>query len=115
MQKYSIGWLSLVGRMHDERSPVLRNAPSINFDDAKPAISNAEPSVSAPAVSQLASRVSGMKGNTIVLPVCGRNVAFTLKVIAAPDVESKTIVFSGNERNQALLSETSLDDLIPSF
>ncbi|ABG16293.1 MULTISPECIES: ParB/RepB/Spo0J family plasmid partition protein [Yersinia pseudotuberculosis complex] len=98
-----------------KRSPVLRNAPSINFDDAKPAISNAEPSVSAPAVSQLASRVSGMKGNTIVLPVCGRNVAFTLKVIAAPDVESKTIVFSGNERNQALLSETSLDDLIPSF
>lgn len=67
-----------------KRSPVLRNAPSINFDDAKPAISNAEPSVSAPAVSQLASRVSGMKGNTIVLPVCGRNVAFTLKVIAAP-------------------------------
>lgn len=44
-----------------KRSPVLRNAPSINFDDAKPAISNAEPSVSAPAVSQLASRVSGMK------------------------------------------------------
>lgn len=37
-----------------KRSPVLRNAPSINFDDAKPAISNAEPSVSAPAVSQLA-------------------------------------------------------------
>lgn len=98
-----------------KRQPVLRNAPSINFDDAKPAINTIESSVSAPAVSQLASRVSGMKGNTILLPVCGKEVSFTLKVISAPDVESKTIVFGGNERNQALLNETSLDDLLPSF
>ena len=98
-----------------KRQPVLRNAPSINFDDAKPAIGNVESPVSAPAVSQLASRVSGMKGNTIVLPVAGKDVTFALKIVSASDVEAKTTVFGGNERNQALLCESSLDDLIPSF
>ncbi|EEQ99939.1 hypothetical protein Pmar_PMAR002516 [Perkinsus marinus ATCC 50983] len=43
------------------------------------------------------------RGNAITLPVCGRDVKFTLEVLR------------GNERDQELLTEDALDDLIPSF
>lgn len=70
----------------------------------------------APMVDSLLSRVGALaKGNTISLPVCGREVKFTLKVIAADQIDSKTRVWINNERDQELLSEESLDDLIPSF
>lgn len=70
----------------------------------------------APMVDSLISRVSAMaKGNTIVIPICGREVRFTLETILGDDVEAKTLVWAGNERDQTLLNEGSLDDLIPSF
>lgn len=99
-----------------KRAPVLRNAPTINFDDTNvDAINNNEMTSSAPAVSQLSSRVSTMKGNTIILPVCGKNVIFVLQTIVADQVEARTTIFAGNERLQDLLTESSLDDLLPSF
>ncbi|WP_435956159.1 ParB/RepB/Spo0J family plasmid partition protein [Dryocola sp. BD626] len=70
----------------------------------------------APMVDSLIARVSAMaKGNTITLPVCGRDVRFTLEIIAAEQIEKATQVWMGNERDQSLLTEDALDDLIPSF
>ncbi|MFS8596472.1 chromosome partitioning protein ParB, partial [Salmonella enterica] len=56
-----------------------------------------------------------MVGNHVTLPVCGRDVTFTLETVAAEMVERATMVWSGNERDQALLTQAALDDLIPSF
>ena len=55
------------------------------------------------------------RGNSIVLPVCGQEVRFSLEVIPGDSVESHSRVWSGNERDQELLTEDALDDLIPSF
>jgi ParB family chromosome partitioning protein len=70
----------------------------------------------APMVDSLIARVGAMaRGNSIVLPVCGQEVRFSLEVIPGDSVESHSRVWSGNERDQELLTEDALDDLIPSF
>lgn len=70
----------------------------------------------APMVDSLIARVGAMaRGNSIVLPVCGQEVRFSLEVIPGNSVESHSRVWSGNERDQELLTEDALDDLIPSF
>lgn len=70
----------------------------------------------APMIDSLIARVGTLtKGNTIVLPVCGRDVKFVLETVPADSVESTTLVWPGNERVQAFLTEDALDDLIPSF
>ncbi|EIW1893472.1 ParB/RepB/Spo0J family plasmid partition protein [Klebsiella pneumoniae] len=67
-------------------------------------------------VDSLIARVGAMaRGNSIVLPVCGQEVRFSLEVIPGDSVESHSRVWSGNERDQELLTEDALDDLIPSF
>ncbi|STB68507.1 Plasmid partition protein B [Citrobacter freundii] len=67
-------------------------------------------------MDSLIARVGAMaRGNSITLPVCGRDVRFTLEAISADSVESTSCVWAGNERDQELLTEDSLDDLIPSF
>lgn len=99
-----------------KRAPVMKNAPKINFDSAPaPAASTAEKKPTAPAVANLSDRVRNMVGNHITLPVCGRDVVFTLETVAAEMVEKATMVWSGNERDQELLTQAALDDLIPSF
>ncbi|VFS14894.1 plasmid-partitioning protein [Enterobacter cancerogenus] len=70
----------------------------------------------APMVDSLIARVGAMaKGNSITLPVCGREVKFTLETIPGNKIEKSTSVWIGNERDQEFLTEESLDDLIPSF
>ena len=70
----------------------------------------------APMVDSLIARVGVMaRGNAITLPVCGRDVKFTLEVLRGDSVEKTSRVWSGNERDQELLTEDALDDLIPSF
>lgn len=99
-----------------KRAPVLKNAPNINLGAATTVPTediNRLPA--APAVANLSERVRGMTGNHITIPVCGRHVVFTLKTVAAAMVEKATMVWTGNERDQQLLSESALADLIPSF
>lgn len=93
-----------------KRAPIIpKSSPS------SPAIAPST-APAAPMVDSLISRVGAMaKGNTIVLPVCGRDVKFTLETVSAERVEKTTSVWSGNERVQEFLTENSLDDLIPSF
>lgn len=99
-----------------KRAPVMKNAPNIDLGAATtvPAEQVNRPPA-APAVANLSERVRGMTGNHVRLPVCGRDVVFTLKTVAAGMVEKATMVWTGNERDQQLLSESALADLIPSF
>lgn len=75
--------------------------------------SSPAPAPAAPMVDSLIARVGAMaRGNSISLPVCGREVKFTLEVIPGNSVENTSRVWSGNERDQELLTEDALDDLI---
>lgn len=93
-----------------KRAPIIpKSSPAIT-----PAATTAAPA--APMVDSLIARVGAMaKGNTITLPICGRDVKFVLETIPGKLVEKATKVWAGNERLQDLLNEDSLDDLIPSF
>lgn len=95
-----------------KRAPVIPKH-TVNTQPEEVTVS---PGPAAPMVDSLIARVGAMaRGNSISLPVCGREVKFTLEVIAGNSVESHSQVWSGNERDQELLTEDALDDLIPSF
>ncbi|MBK1520815.1 MULTISPECIES: ParB/RepB/Spo0J family plasmid partition protein [Enterobacter] len=94
-----------------KRAPVIRKT---TVPAATPVETEQAPA--APMVDSLIARVGAMaRGNSIVIPVCGRDVKFTLETVPGNSVESATRVWAGNERDQDLLTEESLDDLIPSF
>ncbi|KML23297.1 plasmid-partitioning protein [Leclercia adecarboxylata] len=93
-----------------KRAPIIPK-PSVTLSPSDPQTAPA-----APMVDSLIARVGAMaKGNSIALPVCGREVKFVLETIPANMVELSTKVWAGNERDQELLTEDALDDLIPSF
>lgn len=95
-----------------KRAPVL---PKNLIKEVRP---DTEQSVApaAPMVDSLIARVGAMaRGNSILLPVCGREVKFILEAIPGKNVETASSVWCGNERDQELLTEDALDDLIPSF
>lgn len=97
----------------------MKRAPIIPKQTVKNTCVEAEqPAVApaAPMVDSLIARVGGMtRGNSILLPVCGREVKFILETIPGDNAETASRVWSGNERDQELLTEDALDDLIPSF
>ncbi|EKE2606435.1 ParB/RepB/Spo0J family plasmid partition protein [Salmonella enterica] len=96
----------------------MKRAPVISKHTMKTTPTDAvqSPAPAAPMVDSLIARVGAMaRGNTISLPVCGREVKFTLESIPGNAVEEMSRVWSGNERDQELLTEDALDDLIPSF
>ncbi|WP_324170360.1 ParB/RepB/Spo0J family plasmid partition protein [Klebsiella pneumoniae] len=93
---------------------ILKNAPNIDSIMSKTHQAPASQPVS-PMVGDLQRQLSSLSGNSIMLPVCGRNVNFKLETIPADKVEMATMVWLGNERDQDLLNETSLADLVPSF
>lgn len=93
-----------------KRAPLIPKASHT----ASSSISSNAPA--APMVDSLIARVGAMaKGNSIVLPVSGRDVKFILETLPGNEVALKTQVWVGNERDQELLNEESLDDLLPSF
>lgn len=96
----------------------MKRAPVIPKHTANPQQVEVDSSQApaAPMVDSLIARVGAMaRGNSIALPVCGREVKFTLEVLPGSSVQSSSCVWSGNERDQDLLTEDALDDLIPSF
>lgn len=96
----------------------MKRAPVIPKHTMKTTSADAlqSPAPAAPMVDSLIARVGAMaRGNTILLPVCGREVKFTLEAIPGSSIEELSSVWSGNERDQELLTEDALDDLIPSF
>lgn len=58
---------------------------------------------------------SGSGSASIQLEVLGRNVDFKLQIVDAGHVEKKTMVLLQNERDQDLLDEFAIADLIESF
>lgn len=54
-------------------------------------------------------------GNTMIKPVMGQEVTFTLKVIPAKKIEKTTMVWLENERDQELLDEFSVAHLVGTF
>lgn len=94
----------------------MKRAPIIPKSSPSSAAATPAAAPAAPMVDSLIARVGAMaKGNTILLPVCGRDVKFTLETVPTGQVETSTRVWAGNERVQAFLTEDALDDLIPSF
>jgi len=94
----------------------MKRAPVIRKTTVPATPVETEQAPAAPMVDSLIARVGAMaRGNSIVIPVCGRDVKFTLETVPGNVVESSTLVWAGNERDQDLLTEESLDDLIPSF
>lgn len=94
----------------------MKRAPIIAKTTPASVTTSASVAPAAPMVDSLIARVGAMaKGNSITLPVCGRDVKFVLETISGNTVENATQVWSGNERDQEFLTEESLDDLIPSF
>lgn len=96
----------------------MKRAPVIpkTIVNISPKDVSTSPISASPIVDSLISRVGSMtRGNSISIPVCGREVKFVLETIPADLVESTSCVWEGNERDQDLLTEDSLDDLIPSF
>lgn len=94
----------------------MKRAPIIPKVVTTPTTKYASETPAAPVVDSLIARVSAMaRGNTITLPVCGRDVRFTLETIPGDKIETESKVWVNNERDQTLLTEEALDDLIPSF
>ncbi|MBF9166257.1 plasmid-partitioning protein, partial [Acinetobacter baumannii] len=61
------------------------------------------PAPAAPMVDSLIARVGAMaRGNAISLPVCGREVKFTIEVLRGGSVVSASRGWSGNESDQEL-------------
>lgn len=97
-----------------KRAPVIPKHVVKNLPSEPVQPTSAAPA--APMVDSLIARVGAMaRGNSIILPVCGREVKFTLEAIPGDNAENATQVWAGNERDQELLTEDALDDLIPSF
>lgn len=98
----------------------MKNAPDICSGN-KEKVPGTEPekpaAPAAPVVSRVAREpIKTMRaGDTYKAPVCGRMVTFTLRVIPAAEVATKTRVWKNNERLQDFLNETSLADIIPSM
>ncbi len=67
-------------------------------------------------VDSLIARVGAMaRGNAISLPVCGREVKFTLEVLGETLLRALHAYGQAMSAIQELLTEDALDDLIPSF
>lgn len=94
----------------------MKNAPNLpKLSGQNTATATRTDTPASPVVGELSRRLKAMTGNTVTLPVCGRDVVFTLETVAAEMVEKATMVWTGNERDQELLTQAALDDLIPSF
>ena len=96
-----------------KRAPMMKNAPNVEVQI--PATRNHSTSPSAPSIGALQQRVQSMTGDSVTLHINNRDIVFNLKVIAAEAVERATSVYNGNERDQELLTEDSLADILPTF
>lgn len=81
-----------------------------------PDLSNAPmKKVAAPTVAAHAQRERLKPGKTTPMNVAGRTVNFTLKHIPFAEIEQTTEVWLGNERDQSLLTDAALADILPSI
>ncbi|WP_337049785.1 ParB/RepB/Spo0J family plasmid partition protein [Serratia fonticola] len=90
------------------------NAPNIDLNTPVKKLSN-DATTAAPSLAALQSRISTLSEDGVTLQINGRNVFFKMHVLSSEKIEKASMVFSGNERDQDLLTELSLSDLLPTF
>lgn len=93
----------------------IKNAPKIDLGAAPENAVQHESKMAAPSVAALQSRVTAMSGDTVTLQINGRDVTLKMRVIPGEKTGQATMVYAGNERDQELLTESALADLIPTF
>ena len=93
----------------------MSKAPQIDMKNISETAKTTAQSSSVPALNQLHGILNKSQGDTMTVDVAGEPVKFTLHVIPAEQVKRKTMVWGANERLQELLTEETLDDLIPTF
>jgi ParB family chromosome partitioning protein len=64
---------------------------------------------------KVSEKLDEQVGNTLTKPVKGVEVTFTLKKISAKKVDLSTMVWLENERDQELLDEFAISDILPTF
>ncbi|NOI16420.1 ParB/RepB/Spo0J family partition protein [Vibrio hepatarius] len=64
---------------------------------------------------KVSEKLDEQVGNTLTKPVKGVEVTFTLKKIPAKKVDLSTMVWLENERDQELLDEFAISDILPTF
>jgi len=62
---------------------------------------------------KVSEKLDEQVGNTLTKPVKGVEVTFTLKKIPAKKVDLSTMVWLENERDQELLDEFAISDILP--
>lgn len=90
------------------------NAPNIDLNTPANKSSN-ESSTTAPSLAALQSRISTLSEDSVTLQLNGRNVSLKMHILTPEKIAKASMVFSGNERDQDLLTELSLSDLVPTF
>ncbi|WP_392563189.1 ParB/RepB/Spo0J family plasmid partition protein (plasmid) [Orbus sturtevantii] len=99
----------------------MKRAPTLNLNnseqlDIEEQIKTSSKRSPTPTVAALSRRsVAVSPGNTITLPVLGRDITFICKKIDANFVNKATMVYSDNIRLQELLDSDALDDIMPTM
>jgi ParB/RepB/Spo0J family partition protein len=98
--------------MSEERKSKSRKPPTAQKPPLIPGISATTVAKAAVVRDELL-----LSGNSVIrLPIDdGRNAVFELQTIAYKDIEVKTTVSAENQRDQGLLNETSLSDILPTI
>ena len=92
-----------------KRAPVIQDIP--HTQSTEDTSSLAQP----PMVDLLIARVGATRGNAISLPVCGREVKFTLEVLGETLLRALHAYGQAMSAIRNYFTEDALDDLIPSF
>ncbi|SDI11259.1 chromosome partitioning protein, ParB family [Vibrio xiamenensis] len=66
-------------------------------------------------VAKSSEKLEKQVGSTLTKPVMGQEVVFTLQKIPAKKVEQSTMVWLGNERDQELLDEFAIADILETY
>ncbi|MBD1559524.1 ParB/RepB/Spo0J family partition protein [Vibrio sp. S9_S30] len=81
----------------------------------KQAFSSANQSNQLGSPKDVADKLAEQVGSTLTKPVMGLDVTFTLKKIPAKKVDLSTMVWLENERDQELLDQFAISDILPTF
>lgn len=81
----------------------------------EPDLNNSPKTIAAPTIQAHVKRQRLQPGKSSSMNVAGRMVDFTLKRIPHAELESQTEVWEGNERDQHLLTDNALADILPSI
>lgn len=92
----------------------MRHAPKLR-ETTPPGTQEKASSTEAPVMKRAGQRAQRRNGETHKRTVLGREIIFTLTRIPHAEIEERTQVWALNERDQELLTDAALSDILPSF